>query len=49
MNIPVTANKLAEFINNPKILGISLNDNDRENSNAPADPPKPAAAEKKDN
>ena len=42
--------KLAEFINNPKILGISLNDNDRENNNAPAAPPQqPAAAEKKDN
>jgi hypothetical protein len=44
--------KLADFINDPKILGISLNDkNDKDNDtdNSPDQPQQPAAPEKKDN
>jgi len=41
--------KLAEFINDPKILGISLKDDDQDKDNSSDQPQQPAAVEKKDN
>lgn len=41
--------KLAEFINDPKILGISLKDDDHDKDNSPDQPQPPAAPVKNDN
>lgn len=41
--------KLAEFINDPKILGISLKDDDHDKDNSSEQPQQPAVVEKKDN
>lgn len=41
--------KLADFINDPKILGISLNDNEPKNDNSQRQPQETAPNEKKDN